>query len=190
MKKRQLFFRLFISTFYLSAFTLGGGYVIVPLMRKRFVEQYGWVEEQEMLDLIALAQSAPGPIAVNTSILIGYRMAGFWGALITVLGTVMPPFIIISIISVAYTAFRDSLVVSLVLKGMQAGVAAVVIDVVINMVSDILKTKKVFSILVMVGAFGAAYFLEVNVIYIILICGFIGAMGVFFKYLKRSKESL
>lgn len=190
MKNRQLFFRLFISTFYLSAFTLGGGYVIVPLMRKRFVEQYRWVEEQEMLDLIALAQSAPGPIAVNTSILIGYRMAGFWGAMITVLGTILPPFIIISIISIAYTAFRDSQAVSLVLKGMQAGVAAVVIDVVINMVSDILKTKKIFSLIIMVGAFVAAYFFDVNVVYIILISGFIGAMGVFLKYLKRSKGSV
>ena len=77
MKKDFAFYRkLFCSTFYLSAFTFGGGYVIIPLMRKKFVEQYHWIEEEEMLDLTAIAQSSPGAIAVNASILIGYRLAG------------------------------------------------------------------------------------------------------------------
>ena len=76
MKKDLAFYRkLFTSTFYLSAFTFGGGYVIIPLMRKKFVEQFHWIEEEEMLDLTAIAQSAPGAIAVNASILIGYRLA-------------------------------------------------------------------------------------------------------------------
>ena len=92
----------------LSAFTFGGGYVIVPLMRKKFVEEYRWIEEKEMLDLVAIGQSAPGPIAVNTSILVGYRLAGVPGAFFTILGTVLPPLIIISVISLFYTAFRES----------------------------------------------------------------------------------
>lgn len=99
--------KLFCSTFYLSAFTFGGGYVIIPLMRKKFVEQYHWIEEEEMLDLTAIAQSSPGAIAVNASILIGYRLAGLFGALVTVLGTVLPPLIILSVISVAYTALPE-----------------------------------------------------------------------------------
>ena len=95
MKKDFAFYRkLFCSTFYLSAFTFGGGYVIIPLMRKKFVEQYHWIEEEEMLDLTAIAQSSPGAIAVNASILIGYRLAGLFGALVTVLGTVLPPLIL------------------------------------------------------------------------------------------------
>ena len=90
MKKDFAFYRkLFTSTFYLSAFTFGGGYVIIPLMRKKFVEQFHWIEETEMLDLTAIAQSAPGPIAVNASILIGYRLAGFAGAMVSTLGTVL-----------------------------------------------------------------------------------------------------
>ena len=134
MKKDFAFYRkLFCSTFYLSAFTFGGGYVIIPLMRKKFVEQYHWIEEEEMLDLTAIAQSSPGAIAVNASILIGYRLAGLFGALVTVLGTVLPPLIILSVISVAYTAFQNSLIVQLVLRAMQAGVAAVIADVVISM---------------------------------------------------------
>ena len=93
------YWQLFISTFKLSACTFGGGFVIVPLMRKRFVEELQWIEEQEMLDLTAIAQSSPGAIAVNASILVGYHVAGIPGALITVLGTVIPPLMIISIIS-------------------------------------------------------------------------------------------
>lgn len=140
MKKDFAFYRkLFCSTFYLSAFTFGGGYVIIPLMRKKFVEQYHWIEEEEMLDLTAIAQSSPGAIAVNASILIGYRLAGLFGALVTVLGTVLPPLIILSVISVAYTAFQNSLIVQLVLRAMQAGVAAVIADVVISMGWDVLK---------------------------------------------------
>ena len=80
MEKKSLYIKLFKSTFFLSMFTFGGGYVIVPLMEKKFVNELGWISEDEMLDLIALGQSAPGPIAVNTSILVGYRMAGVPGA--------------------------------------------------------------------------------------------------------------
>ena len=75
---------LFLSTLKLSAFTFGGGFVIIPLMRKRFVEQLHWIEEQEMLDLTAVAQSSPGAIAVNASILVGYHVAGVAGALLSI----------------------------------------------------------------------------------------------------------
>ena len=136
-KDKKFYWKLFSSTFSLSAFTFGGGFVIIPLMRKKFVEELSWIDEQEMLDLTAIAQSSPGAIAVNASILIGYRLDGFRGALITVLGTVLPPLIILSVISLFYTAFRDSLIVGYVLRGMQAGVAAVITDVVLTMTLDI-----------------------------------------------------
>ncbi|NMA33160.1 MAG: chromate transporter, partial [Clostridiaceae bacterium] len=91
----RFYWNLFLSTLKLSAFTFGGGYVIVPLMQKRFVKDLKWIDEDEMLDLVAIGQSAPGPIAINTSILVGYRMAGVPGAFLTVLGTVLPPLITI-----------------------------------------------------------------------------------------------
>jgi len=100
LKKDLSFYtKLFLSTFTLSAFTIGGGYVIVPLMRQKFVQKYNWLSEEEMLDITAIAQSSPGPIAVNASILVGYKLAGIPGAIFTVFGTVLPPLIIISIIS-------------------------------------------------------------------------------------------
>jgi chromate transporter len=180
MKKDLKFYlKLFTSTFYLSAFTFGGGFVIIPLMRKKFVEQYHWIEEKEMLDLTAIAQSSPGAIAVNAAILIGYRLAGVLGSMITILGTVLPPFITLSIISLAYTAFKDSLIINYVLRGMQAGVAAVIIDVVISMAMDLFKEKKVIPIIVMIGVFIAAYFFHISIMILILISGIIGVAAMF-----------
>lgn len=142
MKKDLKFYlKLFTSTFTLSAFTFGGGYVIIPMMRRKFVEQYRWLDEDEVLDMTAIAQSSPGPVAVNAAILMGFRLAGGLGALIAALGTVLPPLIIIAVISVGYEAFRDNIYVSRVLRGMQAGVAAVVFSVVLRMAFALVRTK-------------------------------------------------
>ncbi len=184
-KNLKLYLKLFASTFVLSAFTFGGGYVIISLMRKKFVDQYQWIEEDEMLDLTAIAQSSPGPIAINASILIGYRMAGVPGALITVFGTIMPPLIILSVISVVYTAFRDSVMVGYALRGMQAGVAAVIIDVVINMVKGVTKEKHALPILLMLAAFAAAFIFDVSVIIIILVSGMLGVILMYTGNKKR-----
>ena len=166
---------LFVSTFQLSACTFGGGFVMIPLMRKKFVEELGWIEEQEMMDLTAIAQSSPGAIAVNASILVGYHVAGIPGALLTVLGTVLPPLIIISVISFFYQQFRDNVIVNLAMTGMLAGVAVVICDVVINMAKTILRQKHVLPVLVLAGSFTAVRFFNVNIMIVILVCGMIGA---------------
>ncbi|MGB4659842.1 MAG: chromate transporter [Mobilitalea sp.] len=186
MKKDiKFYFKLFSSTFYLSAFTFGGGFVIIPLMRKKFVDEYKWIDEKEMLDLTAIAQSSPGAIAVNAAILVGYRLAGVLGAMITILGTVLPPLLILSVISVAYTEFRDSMIVKYVLKGMQAGVAAVIIDVVLSMMIDLIKERRVVPIAVMIGAFLVSFFLDINVAFVILASGMIGGIAMYYsKHVK------
>lgn len=175
-KNTKNYFKLFKSTFFLSAFTFGGGCVIIPLMKKKFVDELAWLEEDEMLNMAAMAQSAPGAMAVNASILVGWRLMGISGALITIFGTVLPPLIILSVISMFYTAFRDNAVVSAVLKGMMAGVCAVIFDVVITMGLKIIKAKKLLPILIMVGAFITYFVLSVNIIYIIVFCGTLGAL--------------
>lgn len=186
MKKNlKLYWTLFISTFYLSAFTFGGGFVIVPLMKKKFVDRLQWIEEDEMLNLIAIAQSAPGPIAVNTSILLGYRIAGISGAFLAVFGTVLPPLVILTVISFFYQAFQDSKIIRALLKGMQAGVAAVIIDVVMSMAGNVIKGKEIISVFMMVGAFVATFVFDINVIYIILACGILGAITVILRNKKR-----
>lgn len=185
----RFYFKLFTSTFYLSAFTFGGGYVIIPLMRKKFVSEYHWIDEKEMLDLTAIAQSTPGAIAVNAAILVGYRLAGYIGSMITIIATVLPPLIILSLISVAYTAFINNLIIKYILRGMQAGVAAVIIDVVISMIVSMVKERKVLPIMVMIGAFTATFIFQINVIIIILVSGLIGAMSMHYsKYTKKSGE--
>ena len=106
--KKKVLFHLFISTLYLSAFTFGGGYVIVSLLKKKFVDEYHWIENDEMLDLVAIAQSAPGAIAVNGAIVVGYKLAGIIGAFVAVIGAIIPPFVIITILAMCYQAFRDN----------------------------------------------------------------------------------
>jgi chromate transporter len=186
--RKKIYRKLFTSTLYLSAFTFGGGFVIIPLMKKKFVDNLQWIEENEMLNLAAIAQSSPGAVAVNAAILLGYRVAGILGALIAILGTVLPPLITLSVISLVYTAFRDNIVVKAVLKGMQAGVAAVIADVVISLGANVLKDKDIVSVFIMVGAFIATFFLKINVMYIILACGCIGAVKVFLQIRKIQKD--
>lgn len=173
---KEKYWKLFCSTFQLSACTFGGGFVIIPLMRKKFVEELGWIEEQEMLDLTAIAQSSPGAIAVNAAILVGYRIAGIFGALLTVLGTVLPPLIIISVISLFYQAFRDNAIVNKAMAGMLCGVAAVILDVVINMGKSIFQLKRILPVLVLVSSFVAVRFFNVNIMIVILVCGIIGGL--------------
>lgn len=184
----QLYWTLFSSTFFLSAFTFGGGYVIVPLMKKKFSDELKWIEEKEILNLTAIAQSSPGPIAVNAAILIGHRIGGMTGALMGVLGAVLPPLIIITVISSAYAAFRDNAIVSACLKGMQSGVAAVITDVVIGLGGKIVKGKSVYQIALMVCAFAATWFFGVNVALIIVFCGVLSACVTLIKSKKEGED--
>lgn len=172
----HLYRKLFFSTFTLSAFTFGGGYVIVSLMRSKFVNDLRWITEEEMLNITAIAQSSPGPVAINTSILLGYEVGGIRGAMTAIIGTILPPFIIISIISLFYDAFRTNRIVNNVLNGMNAGVAAVIMDVVLGLGLNVYRTRDWINIALMFIAFIATYFLGVNVAFIILGCGVIGAL--------------
>ena len=176
MNRKNVLWKLFVSTLYLSAFTFGGSYVIVTLIKQKFVDELHWIEEDEMLDLIAIAQSAPGAIAVNGAIVVGYKLAGLLGAIVAIIATIIPPFAIITVISYFYELFRDNFVVSKLLSGMQAGVGAVIASVVWDMGDGVLKQKSALSDLIMVAAFLSACVFRVNVIYIILACIALGVL--------------
>ncbi len=186
-KKAGIYGRLFLSTFSLSAFTLGGGFVIVPLMKRKFCDQLHWLEEEEMLNLAAIAQSSPGAVAVNAAVLAGYRIAGIPGALVAVLGTVLPPLIILSVVSLFYAAIRDNLLVAAVLKGMQAGVVAVIADVAWSMGGGVFRSRDFLSIAILLGAFAATALLHVNVVFIILICGLLGGLRALMAHHRKRK---
>lgn len=173
-KKPVSLWRLFFANLILSGCTFGGGFVIISMMKKKFVEELGWLEEEEMLDMAAIAQSAPGSLAVNASIVVGYRILGIGGAAVSALATVIPPLVIISVISVFYNQFCTNPYVAVALQVMRAGVAAVIVDVVISLGENVLRSKSILWIGMMVIAFVASAVFGVNSILIILICGTVG----------------
>lgn len=176
MNKTNVLKKLFFSTLYLSAFTFGGGYVIISLMKNKFVDDYKWISEEEMLDLVAIAQSAPGPIAVNGAIVIGYKVAGVLGMLVAILATIIPPFTIICVISLFYKIFQTNIYIKTILEGMQSGVGAVIASVVYDMAYPIVKSKNIVNNIIMVGAFLITYCFDINVVYVILFCGLFGVV--------------
>ena len=191
MKRDISFFgEVFKATFALSAFTFGGGCFIVPLTRENFVNRYQWPQEEEMLNLTAIAQSAPGPLAVNASILVGFHLAGIPGAAITILGTILPPFLILSVISMIYTWFKSNLFISLLLRGMQAGVAAVVLDVTLSMAQCIVAEHQIRPIVIMSLALVATVFFHVNVIWVLLFSAGISVSDLLITRVKAWRVSL
>ena len=177
--------KLFLSTLYISSFTFGGGFVIVTFMKKKFVDELHWIDEQEMLDMTALAQSSPGAIAVNAAILVGWQVEGLIGMIVAVLGTIIPPMVILSVISVFYNAFATNRYIALLLKGMQAGVAAVILDVVFDLGGKVLKTRSWVYIVLMVAAFVANTVFDVNVVVIILAAAAFGVVRTLNQWKKK-----
>ena len=184
IKSFKLYFSLFKVTFFVSCFSFGGGYVIIPLLRKYLVEDMKLINNEELLDMAAIAQSNPGAIAVNLSSLIGYNLLGIKGAIITCIGTVLPPLLILSVISFFYEAFRSNMIISAVLKGMEAGVAATIVDLVIDMSGDVFKEKNLLLSLLVPLSFIASFFFNINVLAIIILGVIVSLTQV---YVKKKK---
>lgn len=187
MSKGKILWTLFKSMFMLSACTFGGGWVIVSLMKKKYVEELKWLDEDEMLDITAITQSSPGPLPINASVIIGYRMCGIMGSLVAVLGSALPPMIIISIISLFYNEFRTNKYIAIALQVMRAGVAAVIFDVVINLAKNVCKTRRVLYIGMMITAFVCTYFLGISAMLIILVCLAIGICDLLVSLNKKKR---
>ncbi|MDK2964627.1 MULTISPECIES: chromate transporter [Lacrimispora] len=187
MNKKKLC-KIFLSTLYLSSFTFGGGYVIVTLLKKKFVDELHWIDQKEMLDLVAIAQSSPGAIAVNGAVVVGYKLAGIPGILCAVAGAVIPPFVLLTIISFFYNAFRENLLIQAMLNGMKAGVGAVIISVVYDMGSDVVKEKDPMLLILMAASFLAAYYYHVNVIFIILAAALAGTGKTILRKLRSEAK--
>lgn len=181
----QVCLRLFLITLKLSACTFGGGFVIIGMMKRKFVQGLEWLSDEEMLDMTAIAQSSPGALGVNIAIVVGYRLKKFVGALCATLGAVIPPLVIISVLSLFYNEFKDNTYIAIALQVMRAGVAAVVCDVVIDLAKNIFRTKSVLWIGIMFAAFIASYFLGVSAIVIILVCA---AAGLVYAQYSGRKE--
>ena len=165
---------LFIKMLTISAFTFGGGFVIISMMRRTFAQKLKWLDDQEVLDMTAIAQSAPGALGVNSAIIFGYRIARIPGVVVSLTATVIPPLVILSVLAFFYKQFIGNPVAQTVMQVLRAGVAAVIVDVVIDLASNVIKSKDVLNLILMIAAFFALTVFKVSSLAIILIALVIG----------------
>ena len=165
---------LFIKMLTISAFTFGGGFVIISMMRRTFAQKLKWLDDQEVLDMTAIAQSAPGALGVNSAIIFGYRIAGIPGVVVSLTATVIPPLVILSVLAFFYKQFIGNPVAQTVMQVLRAGVAAVIVDVVIDLASNVIKSKDTLNLILMIAAFAALTVFRVSSLAIILIALVIG----------------
>ncbi len=174
--------RIFLTTFKLGAFTFGGGYAMIPLMQREFVDKNHWVENEDILDIFAIAQSVPGVIAINSSVMIGYKVAGLAGGLCAALGVTLPSLIILSIVTLIYRQFIDNEWVQAAMRGVRAGVVALILSAVLRMRKE--AAKDVFQWCLMLGALAISIFLpQISAILIILAGGLLGFL--FDRFVKK-----
>lgn len=171
---KSRYWTLFSSMFMISGFTFGGGAVIIPLMRKKMVRELGWLTEEEMLDMMAIAQSSPGAVSVNVAAQIGYQTAGPLGVAAATFATVLPPFTWLVLISLFYDSFRTSPLVDAILRSMQPAVAAVILFAAVDMFKPLLKKKRTSDMLLFAAALALGLY-GMNVIAVLLGGGVIGA---------------
>ena len=160
---------LFITTFSVSA-TANSGYAILSVLKNRFVDRYKWFTEEQMNDFIALAQSTPGPVAVSISSIIGYESAGVLGALAAITGCILPPITVMMAVTFFYQAVSANPYVRIFMQGMQAGVCAMLADVILSLFSNILKRDMVLHIMLTVLCFVLVRYTDLSVFVLLLIC--------------------
>lgn len=172
----HFFWILFKTTFIISAFTVGGGFVIIPLLKGKFVDEYHWINDKDALDMVAIAQSMPGVVAVNSAIILGYRMAGILGTLVALVATVLPCLITLSIISYCYDFFIQNAYIRMVLKGMQCGATALIVNVGIDLLVKQCKKKLVLPLLIIAATFIGSIWFQLNIMALIIVDGIIGLL--------------
>lgn len=185
MKKNISLLEIFLTFLKINTVTFGGGYTIVPVIRDEFIKKKKLIDEQEMLDIIAVAQSGPGAMAISTSLLTGYRLRGFKGAVTALVASVIPCLVIITVVYYFYDSFRDNPLVNTIMIGIGGTISAVLLITVYDMVKTQLKKHPMYSSILMVSSFVASYVLKVSTIYIIISLAIIGF--VVFTYFKEEE---
>lgn len=184
----KFFLRLFWETFTLSMFTFGGGFVIISLMRKKMVAKLGWIDQDEMMDFVVIAQSAPGSVSVNGSMMVGYHLAKTPGALVAVFGTILPPMLILTGVSFIYTAVQHNVWIEAAFSGMRPVVAAIVMQVSWKLFKPFLKLKAFPAILLFVISFVLLYILKISMIIIILVMLILSTSANLYEMRRKKKR--
>ena len=182
-KKSRILLQLFITFMKIGTFTFGGGYAMIPLIQRETVVKRKWVDDEDILNIVAIAESTPGPIAINTSTFVGYRVGGFWGAVVGTAGMILPSFVIILAISFVLKRFQDIQIVKYAFNGIRAGVLALIIRALWLMYKNVKKSAVTY--IVMAAAFVLCAFADVNVIIVIACCALFGLIT---SYIKTGKE--
>ena len=181
--KSRRILTLFFTFLKIGAFTFGGGYAMIPLIQREVCEKRGWIDDADILEIVAIAESTPGPIAINSATFVGWRTAGFWGAFFSTLGVVLPSFCVISLLSLVLKEFQEVRAVRYAFFGIRAGVLALIFKALYSMWRQC--PKGALSYAVMVLAFGAVAVFDVNILWVILGCA---AFGLAASLLAKGRE--
>ncbi|SET29545.1 chromate transporter [Natronincola peptidivorans] len=166
------YFKLFSIFFRVGAFTFGGGYAMIPIIQKEIVESHQLIDEQDFLDIIAVSQSLPGPVAVNTAVFVGYKLKGIFGAIAGLLGTVLPSLLVILLLAVFYNNIKDITAIQLFFQGVRPAIVALILMSALKLSKSISKTS--FNISIILFAFIAVALLKVHPIPVVVLCAVAG----------------
>ena len=183
-------FELFAAMFKIGLFTFGGGYAMIALLENEFVSKKKWIEKEEFLDMVAIAESTPGPIAINAATYIGYKVSGFWGSLFATVGVCIPSFLIIYLISLFFDAFLSFTLVSHAFKGIQVCVIYLISSAGLKMLSHINKTPfniVILSSVILCMLLFSVFAVSFSTVFYILICGAVGFFAYLLSTLNRRK---
>ena len=183
---------LFVTFFKIGAFTFGGGYAMIALLENEFVSKKKWIQREEFLDMVAIAESTPGPIAINAATYIGYKVIGVLGSLVATVAVCIPSFVIIYAISLFFDAFLSLTLVAYAFKGIQVCVIWLILSAGLKMLKQMKKT--LFHIAILFAVITCMVVLSVlsvsfSTIFYILISGGIGLFMYLLGMLRRKKEA-
>ena len=176
---------LFLSFLKIGAFTFGGGYAMIPLIQNEVIEKKKWINDEEMMDIIAIAESTPGPIAINSATFVGYKVSGFWGSVVSTLGVVLPSLIIISIIALFFENFLEVPIIAAAFKGIRAGVSVLILNAALKMYKGLKKSVIAYILLLIALIF--SFFIEFRFMSLSLIA-FGAIVGVLIQVDKTKNE--
>ena len=188
--KIKLLFELFLTFLKIGAFTFGGGYAMIAILQNEFVTKKQWLTADEFLDIISIAESTPGPIAVNSSTFIGYKKAGVWGSVFSTLAVCLPSFIIIYLISLFFDAFLGLTLVGYAFKGIQAAVIYLIFSAGLKMLRTLKKdffTITVFILVLLTFTAFSLFAVKFSTIFFILICAASGLILYGIRSLKKEE---
>lgn len=174
MGKRK-YLDLFLTFLKIGAFTFGGGYAMIPLIQRETVDNHGWITNEDVLEIVAIAESTPGPVAINSATFVGHKIGGFFGAASATAGVILPSFVIIYVISFVLRQFEELKAVQYAFAGIRAGVLALIIQALVSMYRQYPKDQAAY--LIMAGAFAAVALFGVNVLLVIVCCALAGFLS-------------